>query len=162
MAAGVSFDETRITDFEYGLICGAEATRTEPAPDTTTGTIQILEGWQKIILRTQVVPMVTGIGFGVSLKPASPRNLNDVRITITHPPYIGFGDTRESWFTDFSADGNNLNFFEFEHDFEMVKGQWTLEAHQGDTMLYSATFEVVDPSQVPHLANLCNGEVVTS
>ena len=162
MAAGVSFDASRVTDLQYGLVCGADAARTEPAPDTTMGTIQILEGWQKVLVQTQVVPMVTGLGFGVGLKPASPRNLTDVRITITHPPYIGNGDTRESWVTSFDAGGSNLNFFEFEHDFEMVKGQWTLEAHQGDAMLYSVAFEVVDPSRLPHLVNLCNGEVVTS
>lgn len=162
MAAGVSFDETAFKGLQYGLICGADSARTEPAPDTTTGTIKIVQDWQKILVETQMVPLVKGLGFGVTLSPASPRILDNVRVTLTHPPYHGNGDTVDSWVTDFDASSPNLNFFEFEHDFEMVTGTWTLEANQGDRQLYSVTFEVVPASRLPHLANLCKGESLTS
>lgn len=162
MAAGVSFDESAFEDLKYGLICGAESARTEPAPDTTTGTVKIVEDWQEILVETQTVPLVKGLGFGVTLSLATPRIWDNVRITLTHPPYHGNGDTVDSWVSDFDASRPNLNFFEFEHDFEMVTGTWTLEANHGDRQLYSVTFEVVPASRLPHLANLCEGESLTS
>ena len=123
MAAGVSFDETRVADLRYGLVCGSDTAETMPAPDTASGTIQKREDWQKIIVETQVIPMVKGMALGVDLKPQAPRTIGNVKITVTHPPFIGSELTTDSWTANFDATGSNLNFFEFEHPYELVEGQ---------------------------------------
>lgn len=162
MAAGVSFDERRVEQLRYGLVCGSDTSETMPAPDTASGTIQKREDWQKIILETQVIPLVKGLALGVDIQPAAPRVLGNVKIIVTHPPFIGSGLTTDSWNSDFDASGSNLNFFEFEHPYEMVEGEWTIEARKGFRTLYSVTFQVVSPDTVPEMAKLCDGISLTS
>ncbi len=157
MAAGVSFDESRVSELQYGLVCGSDTAETMPAPKTASGTIQKREDWQKIILETQIIPLVKGIALGVDMKPAAPRAIGNVKIIVTHPPFVGSELTTDSWTTQFDAASSNLNFFEFEHPYELVEGQWTIEARKGFRKLYSVTFQVVVPETVPDMAKLCDG-----
>ncbi len=162
LAAGVSFDETRVGVLRYGLVCGSDTAETMPAPDTARGTIQKREDWQKIIVETQVIPLVKGMALGVDMVPAGPRSLENVRITVTHPPFRDSGLTVDKWTADFSRGSSNLNFFEFEFPYEMVEGTWTMEATKGFRTLYSVSFQVVDAATVPEMAGLCDGVSLTS
>ncbi|WP_299300947.1 DUF3859 domain-containing protein [uncultured Litoreibacter sp.] len=162
MAAGVSFDQTRVQDLKFGLVCGSDTDETIAAPDTATGTVQVRQDWQKIVAETQTIPLVKGLALGVDMRPVAPRVLNNVRITVTHPPFIGSELTQDSWTANMTPKGSNLNFFEFEHPYEFVEGTWTFEARKGFRTLYSVTFQVVDPALLPQLAGVCDGVSLTS
>lgn len=162
VAAGVSFDDKRVGELKFGLVCGSDTDETIPAPETATGTIQVRQDWQKIIMETQTIPLIKGMALGVDIKPAAPRALDNVKITVTHPPFIGSELTKDSWTVNFAPDGSNLNFFEFEHPYEFVEGEWTMEAKKGFRTLYSVTFQVVNPALLPDMATLCDGISLTS
>lgn len=162
MAAGVFFDQAKLAGLRFGLVCGSDTAETFPAPGTMLGVIQKRQDWQQIIVETQVVPLTPGLGFGVDPTPLGPWVLDGVRITITHPPYIGSGVTTESWTDDFSALRSNLNFFEFEHSFEFVPGTWTMEGFDGEERLFSVTFEVVPAARLPQYDGICDGVSLTS
>lgn len=146
----------------FGLVCGSDTDETIPAPETATGTVQVRQDWQKIIVETQTIPLVKGMALGVDMRPQAPRALDNVKITVTHPPFIGSELTSDSWTVNFSATGSNLNFFEFEHPYELVEGEWVMEARKGLRMLYRVTFNVVNPDLLPEMAGLCNGVSLTS
>lgn len=151
-----------MAELRYGLVCGSDTAETMPAPGTASGTIQKRQHWQKIIVETQIIPMVQGMALGVDMKPQAPRAIGNVKITVTHPPFVGSELTTDSWTTNFDANGSNLNFFEFEHPYELVEGQWKIEARKGFRTLYSVTFQVVSPDTVPQMAKLCDGISLTS
>lgn len=162
LAAGISLNETYVGNLRFGLVCGSDTAETLPAPDTAQGTIQKREDWQKILVETQVIPLTKGMALGVDVSPVGPRNIEDVEIHVTHPPYADSGLTLERWQTEFTASGSNLNFFEFEFPYEMVEGPWTIEARTERGTLYSVTFQVVSPETLPELADLCDGISLTS
>ncbi|MEM9584473.1 MAG: DUF3859 domain-containing protein [Pseudomonadota bacterium] len=162
LAAGISFDKSRVGELRYGLVCGSDTAETIPAPQTAQGTIQKREDWQNIILETQIIPLVKGMALGVDVAPAGPREIGDVTITVTHPPFNESGLTIDKWSAKFTSNGSNLNFFEFEVPDEMVEGIWTMTARKGIRTLYTVSFKVVDPATVPEMANLCDGISLTS
>lgn len=162
MAAGVSFNETLLERLEYGLICRVEAASLEPAPETATGTIQVIEKPLNFLKKTRTIPMVKGLGFAVDLTPAAPWRLDNVQVSLQHPPYYGSGETIDRWTAAFDGSTPTMNFFEFEHDFEMVAGVWTLSAYQDQTLIYSVSFDVVPAQDAPDLAALCSDAMLTS
>ncbi|WP_298258486.1 DUF3859 domain-containing protein [uncultured Litoreibacter sp.] len=155
------FDEEKIKDISYGLVCPSGKTVKLPAPDTHLGFITQRDKSQRIEHTTQIVPLSKGIGFGVDVKLPWGAKLRDVEIAVIHPPYPGTDVTQEHWNTELKPRGSNLNFFLFEFPHEMIAGDWTLQASHQGRIIYSVTFKAVDPSRVHNLSGLCSGKLLS-
>ncbi|PTX57287.1 uncharacterized protein DUF3859 [Litoreibacter ponti] len=161
-APEVFVDRGRVTDLDFGLVCPAGPARKLPAPGTHLGHITQREAWQKVEFTTQTIPLIKGVGFGVDVNALPDGDMIGVEVTVTHPPYPGTDVTRESWVSDVIHNASNLNFFLFEHDFEMVPGRWSFEARYGSALLFAVDFNVVDPDTVPHLKGVCRDPALLS
>ncbi|SFR31876.1 DUF3859 domain-containing protein [Litoreibacter janthinus] len=151
------YDDTILSSMDYGLVCPSGTAKKLPAPDTHLGFITQRDQNQSIEHTTQIVPLAKGVGFGVDVQLPEGTNLRDVEITVFHPPYIGTDVTEELWRTDLVPRTSNLNFFLFEFPFEMVAGDWALQASHEGKLLYAVTFKVVDPSRIRNLSSYCSG-----
>ena len=128
-----------------------------PAEGTALGYIVERDGPHKIELTTQIVPALTGIGFGVKATNVSGTPLAPVTISVKHPPFPGITSTQDVWQDSFIAGGTNYNYFTFEFPFELQTGRWEFRASIRDRPLYHVAFEVVPPEQVPDLTKICPG-----
>ncbi|RLJ40795.1 uncharacterized protein DUF3859 [Litoreibacter meonggei] len=160
-APDLVFDERILSKINYGLVCPSGTAKKLPAPDTHLGFITQRDQSQRIEHTTQVVPLSKGIGFGVDVQLPDGVELRDVEISVFHPPYTGTNVTEESWRSDLVSRASNLNFFLFEFPFEMVAGDWALQASHNGTLLYAVNFKVVDPSRIPNLSSYCSGALLS-
>ena len=155
------FDDSILSKIDYGLVCPSGSAKKLPAPDTHLGFITQRDKSQRIEHTTQIVPLSKGIGFGVDVQLPDDVELRDVEISVFHPPYAGTDLTEERWRSDILPRASNLNFFLFEFPFEMVAGDWALQAsHQGN-LLYVVNFKIVDPSRIPNLSRYCSGALLS-
>ena len=161
VAPDLIFDERILSRIDYGLVCPSGTAKKLAAPDTHLGFITQRDQRQRIEHTTQIVPLSKGIGFGVDVQLPEGTELRDVEISVFHPPYIGTDVTEESWQSDMLPHASNLNFFMFEFPFEMVAGDWALQASHQGTLLYSVNFKVVDPSHIPNLSSYCSGSLLS-
>ena len=155
------FNERMLAQINYGLVCPAGTATKLPAPGTHLGFITQRDQSQFIEHQTQIIPLTKGIGFGVDAKVLGDIDLRGVEVTVLHPPYAGTDVTEESWQTDIVRDASNLNFFLFEFPFEMVAGEWAIQASHRGQIVYSVSFKVVDPARIPNLASYCSGSLLS-
>ena len=150
-----------LADMVYGAYCAQEPEREDPAPETASGTINIVPAIPDFQFRQKIIPAQIGIGFGV-LASAPPGVLLDpVTVTVTHPPYPDSGITSERWVTDVD-DGPNLMGFSFDRASELVQGEWTFSAVTPDgEELFFISFEVVAPELMPQIISTCFGSFLS-
>lgn len=151
----------QIASFRAGIFCAPVVIRTEPAPDTVAGVTNIIEDVPPFVSNGRNVPAVLGMGFGI-LAGAKRTMLLDVLIVVTHPPMGEAGVTRQSYYSDITNVGESMTLYQFDYDYELVQGAWTITATQGDEVLFRAGFTVVPPQQVPELAGVCGYENLLS
>ncbi|EPX76937.1 DUF3859 domain-containing protein [Litoreibacter arenae] len=161
VAPDALYDSTLVSKLEYGLVCPSGNSTKMPAPGTHLGFITQRDQSQRIEHTTQIVPLSEGIGFGVDVHLPDGLELRDAEITVTHPPYPGTDVTTESWTSSLLPQASNLNFFLFEFPFEMVAGEWGIQASHDGRLVYSVSFNVVDPSRIPHLSRYCDGALMS-
>lgn len=147
---------TSVKQLEAGVICPPDSVGTTIAPDTLAGATHIIEEDPPFVSNSRVVPAALGVGFGVKAQSIAPGGLSGVIVRVTHPPMGDNGRRSQSFLTSMSGQSPSITFYQFDHAYELVEGTWTMAAYAGDTELLSVTFEVVDPSMVPQLANVCN------
>ena len=147
----------RVSAFRAGIACGQEVLATAPATDTVAGVTNIIEGEVEFISNGRMVPAVLGISFGAKVQ-AKGDPITDVMMQVTHPPMGAEGTTRESYFTNISATDMSLALFQFDYDYELVEGPWTITALKDGETIYSVDFTVVSPAAVPGLAAVCGYE----
>lgn len=111
---------------------------------------------------TNRVPAVMGIGFGAKAMSQSAFGIDNVTMTITHPPMGAQKTTTQSFQTSISGVDTSITFYQFDYDYELLPGTWTMTATDGDEVLYKSTFEVVAPQKIPELAAICNFEDLLS
>ncbi len=151
-----------IQAMKAGIICAPLVIGTNPAPDTVAGVTNIVEGDPQFISNGRQVPAVLGIGFGVKAQAAGGADLYDVTVTVTHPPMGDAGIIRQTYPTAISGTDLSLILYQFDFEYELVQGPWTIEAaQQGNVILY-VEFEVVAPQMVPQLATVCGFENLLS
>jgi len=114
--------------FESGVICAPLSIGTRDAPDTVAGTTHVIEDAPPFVSNGRVVPAVLGIGFGVRAGMSS---------TIGH------------------EDAPGVTFYQFDYGYELAIGEWVMMAIADETVLYEVTFNVVPPSALPELADVC-------
>lgn len=150
-----------IADLQAGVICAPEVIDHVPAPDTVAGVQNVIEGDPPFVTNGRTVPAVIGIGFAIKAQAAG-QDLPEVTIVVTHPPMGPDGVTRESYQTSIRADRLSLTAWQFEHEYELVTGPWTVSAWAGDRLVYAVTFDVVPPEMLPELAATCGFEELLS
>ncbi|QXT39701.1 DUF3859 domain-containing protein [Gymnodinialimonas ceratoperidinii] len=147
----------RLAAFDYGIYCAQEPERRDPAPATASGEINIVPAIPNFAFNQRIVPAEIGIGFGVLVSAPLGALYEPVTVTVTHPPYSRENITVEQWVTDVD-DGRNLMGFSFDHEFELVLGEWTFSATTLDgEELYHIAFEVVAPEAMPQVVSACFG-----
>lgn len=144
-----------IAELVYGIYCAEEPVRTEEAPETASGVINIVPDVPQIRFAQAIVPAALDIGFGVLSRPPDGVVHDPVTITVVHPPFPGSGIEVERWITRFDDRRFNLTGFSFDVPEEMVLGTWTFTAHAGETELFHVTFEVVPPELATGVINEC-------
>lgn len=147
---------------ESGVICAPETTGVLEAPGTIAGTTHLIAEEPPFVAVTRRVPAVLGIGFGVKALSADINGIDDVLMTVTHPPMGPDGVTTQTFETIIRGTDPSLTFYQFDFDYELVTGVWQFEASQGGTVLYRTTFEVLRPEQVAELAQVCGFEELLS
>ena len=151
-----------ILALKAGIICAPQVIGTNPAPDTVAGVTNVIEGDPQFISNGRQVPAVRGIGFGVKAQAADRRGLSDVIVTVSHPPMGDAGTTRQRYTAAISGDRLSMAMYQFDFDYELVQGPWTIEMSQGGEVLLRVGFEVVAPQRVPQLASVCGFENLLS
>jgi len=142
--------------FESGVICAPLSIGTRDAPDTVAGTTHVIEDAPPFVSNGRVVPAVLGIGFGVRAGMSSTIGQDNVIMQITHPPFSGSGATQQSFITSIGPeDAPGVTFYQFDYGYELAIGEWVMMAIAGETVLYEVTFNVVPPSALPELADVC-------
>lgn len=147
--------------FKAGIFCAPTVVSTAPAPDTVAGVTNVIEEVPPFVSAGRNVPAVLGMGFGI-LSGSKQGMLLDVLVVVTHPPMGDDGITRQSYYTQITNVGESMTLYQFDFDYELVQGPWTITATQGDDLLFRAGFTVVPPQQVPELAGVCGYEELLS
>lgn len=161
LAQSVDQLSPRMASFRAGVFCAPKVISTTPAPDTIAGVTNVIEDVPPFVSAGRNVPAVLGMGFGV-LAGAKQQLLLDVLVVVTHPPMGEAGVTRQSYYTDITNIGQSMTLYQFDYDYELVEGPWTITATQGDEILFRAGFIVVPPAMVPELAGVCGYEDLLS
>ena len=151
LIAQSGFAETRApgaSTFSFGIYCAEEGLEQVEAEDTISGVVNLLPYTPEFVRRTPVIPARLGIGFGVHVT-VLPEFAGTAVIETTHPPMGPNGVTVETWVTDFTADRVSHNGFTFEHDYELVQGDWSISASINGRLIYHVDFTIVDPGFAP-------------
>jgi len=145
-----------VSFFESGVLCASDTGVTREAPDTVAGTTHVIEHAPPFVSNNHIVPAVIGIGFGVKSGIDAPVALNDVLISVTHPPFAGSGTTQQSY-SSYIGPGTDpsINFYQFDYGYELALGEWTMSASFDGYTLWETSFVVVAPADLPELASVC-------
>lgn len=155
-AQQTSFVDQRVTFFESGVLCAPDTGVTREAPDTIAGTTHIIEQVPPFVSNQNIVPAVIGIGFGVKSGINAPLALENVLISVTHPPLAGAGATQQSSTSYIGpATDPSISFYQFDYAYELALGEWSMSASIDGDVLWKETFTVVAPAALPELAGLC-------
>lgn len=152
----------QIANLETGVICPPEPVGTRPAPGTVAGTTHVIDDEPPFVSNSHRVPAVLGIGFGVKAMSEDQFGLDNVTMVVTHPPMGDGAVESQNFLTSISGVDPSLTFYQFDYDYELLIGTWEMTAmHEGE-VLYTTSFEIVPPSQVPELASVCGYEELLS
>jgi hypothetical protein len=151
----VRVDPELVAELVFGVYCAQEPVRTEVAPETASGVINIVPDLPDIRFAQTVVPAALDIGFGVLSRAPEGVVHDTVTITVTHPPFPDSGIEVERWVTRIGPEEFSLTGFSFDVPEELVTGTWTFEAHAGERELFHIAFEVVPPEMAAPVIAAC-------
>ncbi len=137
--------------FEYGYFCALDPIGTREAEGTVSGIVLMVDRPPEFLRKGPVVPAAKGLGFGVHVQ-VRPELAGPVSITTTHPPMGPNGVTAQTWPTDLSSDDESYVGFVFEHDYELLLGDWSISAEANGREIFSVSFSVVAPDALPPVA----------
>ncbi|OWU86548.1 hypothetical protein ATO6_07100 [Oceanicola sp. 22II-s10i] len=147
---------------EFGVYCPDEATGRVEAPDTERGFIDLIQGDPRVDFQTDVVPGELGLGFGMRFRFEDGHGVRMGRVIITHPPFGNPPVTRESYSITVESDVSSMTQFDFDDDYEIQYGTWTLAIEVDGEILLSRDFHVVPKEQSPISTKLCEGPSLLS
>ena len=151
-----------VASFETGVICAPLTVGEAEAPGTVAGTTHIIEEEPPFVSLNNRVPAVLGIGFGAKTMVDDFAGIDDVTMTITHPPMGPGKATSQTYQSRISGIDPSLTFYQFDFDYELLPGIWQMQAEKDGRVIYRTTFEVLPPEQVPELATICGFENLLS
>jgi len=130
---------------ETGVICAPDSIATAPAPDTVAGITNVIEDDPPFVSTVNRVPAVLGIGFGAKAQAGEIFGISDVTVSVRHPEMGNEAVTLQSYQTSISGVDPSIAFYQFDYDYELLPGRWTIEARKDAKLLYRSQFEVVPP-----------------
>lgn len=137
---------------DWGLFCQVDRLGSEPAPETLSGTVHLIDGTQRPVRQTQLIPGLLGRGFGtvVSLPPGRRLPL-PVMVEVLHPPMGPDGITRQAWPSILGSSGPTVSTWSFDLPAEVVPGDWRFRMLAGREVLLEIPFRVSlpDPAAPP-------------
>jgi hypothetical protein len=151
-----------VASFETGVICAPPSVGEAIAPGTVAGTTHIIEVEPPFVSVNNRVPAVLGIGFGAKTMADNIAGIDNVTMTITHPPMGPTQATSQTYQSHISGLDPSLTFYQFDYDYELLTGIWQMQAEADGRIIYRTTFEVLPPDQVPELAAICGFENLLS
>ena len=146
----------QILSVQAGFLCNVHENGSEPAEDTLEGRTDLIDSSVLRVMPTTIAPAAMGVHIGILLH-RDPAYTSPVRAITTHPPMGPDGITQQSFLTNQTPDGVIGMGWEFEYDYELLPGPWTMTLLDGDTVLYRAEFTVVPPALFPPEINICSG-----
>lgn len=140
-----------VASLRVGVFCALQAMDQQPAPGTLSGWIHVPAGditfhWPD----RQVVPASIGLAFGVRSRLV-PGSFLSGEMRVYRPGSV----MPEVWDSTFSDLSDQIAFFRFDRTDELIQGIWRFEAWEGETLLYSAEFEVVPAAALPDIVRAC-------
>lgn len=140
-----------VASLRIGIFCALQAMNQRPAPDTLAGWIHVPEGEIDFHWPDQhVVPAAIGLAFGVKSRLVPGQSvIGEMRV------YRPGATTPERWDSTFNDLSDQLGFFRFDTEDELIPGTWRFEAWSADEQLYSVEFEVVPAAALPGIAQAC-------
>ena len=141
---------------EAGIICATDTGQYREAPGTITGRAHAPTQEPPFVSNSQVVPAVLGVGLGIKARSDPDVGLLPVEVILSHPPMGDGGVTRQTFPSLITPDSNAIIFFQFDHDYELVTGAWSLTAMRDGQTVFRANFQVVSPDQMTDLADTCD------
>ncbi|WP_341368276.1 DUF3859 domain-containing protein [Yoonia sp. BS5-3] len=144
-----------IISLEAGILCPPETVGTNPAPGTITGATHVIAESPPFAANIRQVPATLGLAFGIKAQTRVPGGLNGITMTITHPPMGPEKVSEQSFTSRINDDDPSLTFFQFDHSYELVEGEWSMMVTHADMLLYKVDFTVLPPEALPEIAGLC-------
>ncbi|MBU2992619.1 DUF3859 domain-containing protein [Octadecabacter sp. 1_MG-2023] len=142
--------------YKAGVLCAIEGGVVRDAPNTVAGSTHVVEDAPPFVSEGRLVPAVIGVGFGVRAGIQGTLGQDNVVMTVTHPPLIGNGQTKQSFSTSIGAELTpGITFYQFDYPYELALGDWTMTARSNGVTYYETTFTVVPPETLPELASVC-------
>jgi hypothetical protein len=142
---------------DWGLFCEVSGNGSEPAPETSLGSIRIIDQVQRPVRRTTVIPGNLGLGFGAVVRLADGTALPvPYRIELLHPPMAPTGATRQAWDGVLTPGETSVNTWEFAFPEEIVPGDWTYRLTSQGEVLLDMRF-VVTPPDPQAQSEFCGG-----
>lgn len=138
-----------VTLVDLGIFCQPGTTTREDAPETALGYVHAITDLPTVAFRQQEVPARIGVNFGVIV--AFDRDLTGVRAETWKPGV----PTPDVWYTDETADVPRARGYVLEFPDELLPGLWTMEAYDGDTLLYRVHWEMLPGDQLPGVGSAC-------
>lgn len=159
--SGPSYFDPSQVNITYGVFCAVQTEGTKDAPGTEAGAISLYTDVPDFEWATSVVPAMLGITFGVKVEILNGSDMDNILMSVTHPPFAGSGRVEDAYFTDFEIVNENINAFSFDEPYEMQPGDWVFVATQEGKQIYRMEFKVVDPSVIPTIAGACHGNMLS-
>lgn len=153
---------SEISFLETGVICAPETVGTAPAPDTVAGVTNVIEEDPPFVSTANRVPAVLGLGFGAKATSQTTTGIEDVIVIVRHPAMGPEGATVQSYATRITGQGTSNALYQFDFEYELLPGRWSIEARKAGQLLYRSQFEVVPPQDIPELAGACGFEELLS
>ena len=147
---------------DHGVICDVTIEGRREAPLTESGQINVIDQTREIDVTTSEVPARLGLSFGIRVTLAPGQTVADTRIVVEHPPMGRAGVTVQSWTAPLSPGLPAINLFTFEHDYEMVKGDWRFRVIGPQGVLLEQGFTVTGGLSVPAVQETCFDAMVIS
>ena len=139
---------------DYGVY---EFTRVELQKADKTAEGRVWEGKEsKLLFKTDEIPMKLLTSFGIrcafrtKLAGNEITNIIPIQVTIRHPKFTftdtGRESTKEEWISRQSPYGIAYIGYKFDHEYEMVPGEWIFELRYKDVLLVEKKFIIQQPA----------------
>lgn len=141
-----------VASLKVGVFCALQQMDQRPAPGTLSGWIHVPDAeidfhWPD----RQVVPAAIGLAFGVKSRMLPGTFVAYGQMRVYRPGSM----QPEVWDSAFTDMGDQIGFFRFDREEELISGIWRFEGWDGDTRLFEAEFEVVPAAALPDIVQAC-------
>ena len=141
----VSHDPNKVTDLTFGIFCASKPDCSTTEKDTISGSISRHDDTPRMLRRTQTIPAIDGLMFGVMLRFQPPSDTGFL-LTVDHPPLGPNRKMHESWKSVWESNRTTFYTYQLGLGVGPPAGTWTISASRGGYHLFSVEFEVVLPT----------------